>query len=364
MNLSFNGCAVTGQLFIVPANERTFIEDMKTFNFSEARSLKLKAVMGYDKHRVVEEGTCISDMVVSGFEHLFSKSLLKKDELDAMIVVTASPDYFLPQTSAVIHGKLGLKEDMLCLDITQGCCGYVTGLIEVFALLAQPEIKKVALITADVLSRKVSVKDRNSYPLVGDAAAITVIEKSSERNEIFANFKIDGSRAGALMIPAGAFRQPSTPETRILEDAGDNNFRAKDNLVMDGSAVFNFVMEEVPGLVASLLTKAKVSHDDVDYYLFHQPNRFMLEKLADAMNVPHEKMPSNVVEVYGNSSGSTIPAVIALNLSEEICQKTLKVCFAAFGVGLTWTSLLMNVGPMRFCETMEYVASAKDDVTA
>ncbi|MEG2184750.1 MAG: 3-oxoacyl-[acyl-carrier-protein] synthase III C-terminal domain-containing protein [Cloacibacillus sp.] len=354
MNLQFKGCAITGQLLIVPENERTFLEDMKTFNFSEARSLKLKAVMGYDKHRVVKDGTCVSDLVAAGFEYLFQKDFITKEELDAMILMTASPDHFLPQTSAVIHGKLGFKQDMLCLDITQGCCGFVVGLIEAFSLLSQPAINKVALVTADVLSRKVSQKDRNSYPLVGDAASITIIEKTTENHAIFANFKMDGSRCNALQIPAGGFRLPSTPETGIMEDTGDNNFRSKDNLVMDGSAVFNFVMEEVPGLIEALLGEADCTHSDVDYYLFHQPNRFMLEKLADAMNVSRDKMPSNVVEVYGNSSGTTIPAAIGLNLSDEICERTLKICFAGFGVGLTWTSVLMNVGPMKFCETFEY----------
>ena len=357
MDLFFNDCFITGQLLIVPQNERTFVEDMKEFNFSEARSIKLKAVMGYDKHRVVTHGVCVSDMVIDGFEYLFCKGLLNKEEIDAMVLVTSSPDHFLPPTTAIIHGALGLKEDMLCLDITQGCCGYIVGLIQAFSLLNQPSIKKIAVVTADVLSRKVSKKDRNSYPLIGDAASISIVERNNKSNVVRGNIKIDGSKNNALMIPAGGFRTPSTAETALLEDAGDNNYRSKDNLVMDGSAVFNFVMEKTPPMIKDLLEKSGMSLNDIDYFLFHQPNRFMLEKLADDMNVPYSKMPNNVVETYGNSSGTTIPAVIALTLSNKIRKNSYKVCFAGFGVGLTWTSLLLDLGPMDFCETLEFTNS-------
>lgn len=147
---------------------------------------------------------------------------------------------------------------------------------------------------------------------------------------------------------------PSCQETAVMEDAGDNNFRSKDNLVMNGTAVFNFVMEDVPPMINNLLFRADTSVANVDYFLFHQPNRFMLEKLADLMNIPHDKMPGNVVEVYGNSSSSTIPAVIALNIADSVCEKTYKVCFSGFGVGLTWGAILMELGSLEFCRTVEY----------
>jgi 3-oxoacyl-[acyl-carrier-protein] synthase-3 len=145
---------------------------------------------------------------------------------------------------------------MFCLDINQGCAGFVIGLIQAFMLLEQESIRKVVLINADVLSRKTSPKDRNSYPLVGDAASITIVERDPEDSTIHANLKMDGTRNEALMIPAGGFRMPSTPATAVLEDVGDNNLRAKDHLRMDGSAVFNFVQVEVPPLIESLLAFA------------------------------------------------------------------------------------------------------------
>jgi 3-oxoacyl-[acyl-carrier-protein] synthase-3 len=338
----------------VPANERTFIEEMKNFNFPESRSLKLKEVMGYDKHRVVEPGVCVSDLAVFGLEHLFKQGLLRPDEIDALILITQSPDYFMPPTSNVIQGRLNLKQDMLCLCINQGCAGFLIGLIQAFSLLEQESIRKVVVVNADVLSRKTSSKDRNSYPLIGDGASITVVESDPEDSVIHANLKMDGTRNDALIIPAGGFRLPSGPETAVLEDVGDNNLRAKDHLRMDGTAVFNFVQTEVPPLIESLLTFAGVSINAVDYFLCHQANRFMLQKLADKLKVPHAKMPSNIVEHFGNSSGATIPITIAFNLSTQLKNHDFQVCLSGYGVGLTWASMLMRLGRLTFCELVDY----------
>lgn len=354
MNFDFRHRKISGMLAVVPANERSFVEEMANFNFPLSRSLKLKNVMGYDRHRLVEGNVCASDLACFGMERLFHEGRLKREECDAMVVVTQSPDYFMPPTSSVIQGRLGLKQDMFCLDINQGCAGFLIGLFESFLLLHQASIAKVVLINVDVLSRKVSTKDRNSYPLIGDAASITVVERSEEAVPIRASLKMDGTRREALMIPAGGFRQPSSPETAVLEDDGAHNLRAKDHLRMDGSTVFNFVQVEVPPMVHDLLESAQVTVEDLDYFLFHQPNRFMLCKLAECMKVPYEKMPNNVVEHFGNSSGVTIPIAIAHNLRERILRERIRACLAGFGVGLTWASMLLELGPLEFCDLVEF----------
>ena len=279
--------------------------------------------MGNDKHRIVDGPICSSDLACFGLEHLFRNHLLSPDGFDALYVVTQSPDYLMPPTSSVIHGRLGLKHDIFCMDINQGCAGFVIGLLQSFLLLDQPSVNRVVLINVDVLSRKTSATDRNSYPLIGDAASITVIERTDDDDPIHATLKMDGSRREALMIPAGGLRLPSSPETAVVEEDGENNFRAKDHLRMDGSAVFNFVQVEVPPMIEELLRTAGATSEEIDFFLFHQPNRFMLQKLADKMKVPYEKMPNNIVEHYGNASGVTIPMAICHNLREHACRPAL-----------------------------------------
>jgi 3-oxoacyl-[acyl-carrier-protein] synthase-3 len=354
MNLKFRNSRISGILTVLPGNEITFEEEMENYNFPIAKSLKLKLAMGYNKHRVVKDGVCVSDLCVYGIQYLFDKGLLKKDDIDALVLVTQSPDHFMPPTSNIIQGRLQLKQDMLCMDINQGCAAFEVGLIQAFMLLEQESIKKVVLLNADVLSRKVSKRDRNSNPLIGDGASVTILEKSVDATEIFCNMKMDGSHADVLIIPAGGFRLPSTPETGMMVEDMNGNYRSKDNLVMKGDEVFNFVQTAVPPMISDLLDFAGCSKESVDYYMFHQPNKFMLQKLADKMGVPHAKMPNNVVENFGNASGVTVPTAITFNLGETLLTKRFKTCFAGFGVGLTWSSMLLELGPLDFCEMIDY----------
>lgn len=354
MNLVFEGRRIRGLVSIVPSNERRFVEEMAGFNFPTERSMKLKEVMGYDRHRIVDGSVCASDLAVFGLEHLFRSGCLRPDGFDALVLVTQSPDFFMPPTSSIVQGRLGLKSDLLCMDINQGCAGFVLGLVQGFLLLSQPAIETVVLVNVDVLSRKVSTRDRNSYPLIGDGASITVLERCDGTEPIHATVRMDGTRAEALMIPAGGFRQPSTAETAKLEEDADGNLRAKDHLRMDGSAVFSFVQVEVPRMIEALLGAAGKSKEDVEVFAFHQPNRFMLQKLADKMKVPREKMPNDIVERFGNASGVTIPLVLTYDLEDRLLRGTVETCFAGFGVGLTWASMLVRLGPLAFCEAIEY----------
>ncbi len=339
---------------MIPANEINYVDEMKNFNFPLAKSLKLKQIMGYEKHRIVEGEVCVSDLAVHGLQYLFDQGLLRKEDIDALILVTQSPDYFMPATSNVIQSRLNLKNDMFCLDINQGCAGFVIGLIQAFLMLEQDSINKVVLINGDVLSRKVSSKDRNSWPLIGDAASITIVEKSDAETVTYANLKMDGKNHTALIIPAGGFRTPSTSETSVMEDVGDNNFRSQDNLKMDGAAVFNFVQTEVPPMIEDLLGFSGINKEELDFYLFHQPNKFMLEKLADKLRIPYEKMPNNIVSNFGNASGVTIPTNITFNLGDKLLNNSYRVCLAGFGVGLTWSSMVMDLSQLDFCKMINF----------
>lgn len=353
MKLEYDGVRITGMLTVIPSNMRTFDEEMENYKASTARTKRLKAVMGYDRHHFVTDDTCTSDLAVFAMERLFQTGKLEKSDIGALILVTQSPDYFLPATSNVIHGRLGLAHDVYCLDINQGCAGFIIGLQQAFSILPQLSCKKAVLINADVLSRKVSKQDRNSWPLSGDAASVTIVEQGGD-DSIRGIIKMDGSRYDALIIPAGGFRQPSTSDTSILHDDGEGNLRSADNLCMQGGAVFNFMQTEVPPLIEEILDFAGKCKDEVDWYMFHQPNMFMVDKLADALGVPHEKMPSNIVTYFGNASGITIPTNICYNLGNKLLNDEYTICLSGFGVGLTWGGMVLRMGKLEFCEMAEY----------
>lgn len=354
MDLKFKNKKITGILTVLPANEVAFEDEIKNYNFTLKQSMKLKLVMGFNKRRVVKKGTTISDLSVYGLNYLFDNKLLNKNDIDALILVTVSPDHFMPATSHIIQGRLGLKEDMYCTDITQGCAGYPFGLNQAFMLLEQDEINKVVVVNADIMSTKVSKNDRSSRPIIGDGASITIVENDPNGKTIHGSVKADGKGANALIIPAGGFKLPSSDKTSKLIEDKSGNLKSLDHVEMKGDEVFNFVQKEVPPMIDNLLVKAGLTSEEIDYFMFHQPNKFMLQQLANQMGVAVMKVPNNVVENFGNANSVTIPTAITFNLGSRLKNESFLICMAGFGVGLSWASLILYLENLNFCEIINY----------
>ena len=352
MITKFSGKRISSMLGILPETIGYFEEEINNYAFPPKQTLRLKKLMGYDKHRLAKESSTVSDLAIYGIDYMIKNEWIRTEKIGAVVTVTLCPDFFVPHISNIIHDKFNLGTDVLCYDIAQGCCGFLVGLMQAFLLLEHMSDKKIILVNGDVLSHKVSKQDRNDFPLIGDGCAITIIENGGN-DSIYYEMNTDGSRGNALKIPAGAFRMPSTPDTAVMVDQGDGNLRSLDNMHMDGSGVFNFVQIEVPPMLARAFERENKTTDDFDWFLFHQPNRFMLQKLAEKANIPFDKMPMNLVENFGNPSGASIPLTAILNCKEELIYKDNKCCLSAFGSGLSWGVIFMNIGLLNHCEMIE-----------
>lgn len=352
MKAIIKGKRISGMLTVLPENEVYFEEEVGNYSFPEKQTLRLKKAMGYEKHRIAKPETASSDMCLYGLRYLFDKGLLKKEEIGALVCVTVTPDHLMPHISNILQGNLGLSTDVLGVDVMQGCCGFLLGLAQGFALLDYFPDKKVVLCNTDVLSHKVSKADRNSYPLVGDAATITVLENDREAADIYLRLDMDGAKRDVVVIPAGGSRLPCSAETGELKDDGEGNLRSLDNLCMNGSAVFQFVQTDVPPLIEDTLAWAGVTKEEIESFVCHQPNRFMLRKLAERLGVPYEKLPMNIVESFGNSSGATVPVTVCHNLADAIRERRMQVCLSAFGSGLAWGASVMELGDLDFCDVL------------
>lgn len=353
MKTVFHGKRISGLLGVLPERSVDFEEEVGNYTFPPKQTLRLQKVMGYKRHRVVKETTATSDLCCAGLGYLLDRGWLRREEIGGLVVATTSPDHFIPPVSSIVQGRLGLGPEVMCLDISQGCGAFLVGTIQALMMLDHLAGKKVVVMAADVLSRRTSPQDRNSYPLIGDGAGIGVVERDPRAGDIHAILYNDGSLGDALQIPAGGSRMPSTPETAVLRDQdGDGNLRALDHLVMKGADVFTFVQTRVPPLVEETLAYAGLGKEDIDWYLFHQPNRFMLRKLAEKLGIPYEKVPMNLVEEFGNSSGACIPILAAHNLSRELREGRFRCCLSAFGSGLTWGAMTMELGELDFCENI------------
>ena len=352
MKTRFHGKRITGLLGVVPETLACFQDEVSNYTFPAKQTLRLQKVMGFKTHRVAKTGTATSDLCVVGLDYLFKRKLLCKEEVGALIVACSYPDYFIPPVSSVLHGHFHFGKEVFCIDISQGCVGFLIALNEAFLLLEHMEPGKKAIVfAADVLSKKVSKQDRNSYPLVGDGAGIAIVENDANASDISVRIYNNGSARTALQIPAGGSRMPSTQETAIRRDMqGDGNLRSLDDLCMNGSEVFTFVQTEVPPMIEEILQDANLQKEEIDWFLFHQPNKFMLRKLAEKIGVPYEKMPMDLVENLGNSSGACIPINAAYALGEQLQTDKYTCCLSAFGSGLTWAAMTMELGELNFCD--------------
>ena len=351
MITKFKGKKITGILSILPENEYDYDEETKEIATIQTR--RLKKVMGLGKRRAAKADSTTSDFCIYGLNYLLEKNLIRKEEIGAIIVVGLTPDYFIPHIGNIIHGEFDLGKDVICVDIPQGCAGFMMGLMQAYMMLDIIGDKKVVLFNGDVLCRK-NPEDKIDEPTFGgDATTITIVENDSTAPEIYMNMYMDGKEREALIMHAGGYKMPRSEETSIPVDIGDGTYKSYDELWMDGSSVFNFVQREVPPLIEEILDYSGSTIEEIDWFLFHQPNKFMLQKLSDKIGIPYDKIPMNVVEKFGNSSGSTIPVNITYNLGEKLLNHTYKCCLSGFGAGLTWTSMVMNLGNLDFCEIME-----------
>ena len=210
MKTIFHGKKISGILTVLPETVSVFEDEVGNYTFPEKQTMRLKKVMGYKQHRVAKPETSSSDMSVYGMKYLLEKGLVDTKDVGAIICVTLTPDHFVPHTSNIIHGSFDFSQDVVCMDILQGCCGFLMGVMEGFSLLNYLPDKKVLLFNTDVISHKVSKSDRNSYPLVGDATTITVLENDPKASDMNFVLRSDSTRRDIVKIAAGGSRMPCT----------------------------------------------------------------------------------------------------------------------------------------------------------
>jgi 3-oxoacyl-[acyl-carrier-protein] synthase-3 len=349
---NLNNIKISGICGVVPANISRYDDELGNYSHSVESSLKLKKVMGYNEHRVVKGVTTISDMVIPAFKQLQSNGLIDTHDIDAIIVVTQTPDHLIPSTSSILHGKLGMKESCYCIDINDGCTGYLRGLFEASSLIRNSDSKKVLLITGDILSRKVSKNDRNSYPLVGDAVTLTILEYQNSPSDCPFELRSDGKGAFALTIPAGGMAIPACPFTSELNQDEDGNLRSLDHLVMKGRDVFTFTQTTV----LAFLDKFLKEHAAIkpESYFLHQANLFILDRISRKLKVDSEQLPTDVIRKYGNSSSATIPmAIVEKYRKIDFTVISELALLAGFGVGLTWGATILKIENLQFCNLIE-----------
>jgi 3-oxoacyl-[acyl-carrier-protein] synthase-3 len=313
--------------------------------FPEWQVEKIQSKTGIQERHIAGPDEFASDLAVAAARKLFDSGACAADGIDFLLYCTQSPDYFLPTTACIIQDRLGIPITAGAYDFNLGCSGYIYGLGQAEGLIASGQASRVLLITAETYSKFIHPGDRSVRTIFGDAAAATLIEAVEADSPLIGPFVYgtDGSGARNLIVPAGGIRQPRTAETAVASQDDQGNTRSRDNLFMDGSEIFTFTLSSVPSSVQRLLEKAGIGLDQVDLFIFHQANKYMLEHLRKWMKLPPEKFVV-VMSHCGNTVSSTIPIALKHAVDDGRARPGAVVMLVGFGVGYSWGATLLRVG--------------------
>ena len=336
---TINHSVIRGISSCVPQNR---IENMELEGFSKQELRKVVSMAGVNSRYVCDENTCASDLCAKAAEKLLQQLDWDPKSIDALIMVTQSPDYFLPSTACLVHRHLKLADTCAAFDIGLGCSGYPYGLYLANTMLNAGGIKRILLLHGETPSLFTHEEDRATILLFGDAGTATAIEYQQGAPESHYILQTDGEGYRDLIVPGGGYRN-RYPENPI------------DNYVsMNGSNVFNFTIQRVPQLINDSLELAKLEASDIDYFIFHQSNRFIMKHLMKRCGLEEEKVPLTLGE-FGNTGGPSVPLTICQGLSLPL-ESSKKMMLLGYGVGLSWASAIVDIAADTFMSHCIYDA--------
>lgn len=330
-----NNTKIKGISTVVPRKEVSLLDDKNLYNGDEKKIKRVINSSGFLNRRVTGKETMTSDLCFQAAEDLIEKLNTNKSSIDAVLFISYTNDYIMPATSYVLHKKLGLSENCICMDVPQACSGYVIGLYQ-SAMLLNSGCKKVLLLVGDSFSKFTDMFNNNSAPVFGDAGTATILEYCENAEPMYFNINSNGENYDALICENGGFRNP--PQKTDFYENGTYKYNAK----MDGGRIFEFTMNNITPNVQELLKFAKNTNNDFDYFIFHQANKFILENLARQLDFDINKMPMTTISKYGNQCGASIPCTISDVLRDTISSNKIKCLMSGFGVGLSWCSAIVS----------------------
>jgi 3-oxoacyl-[acyl-carrier-protein] synthase III len=316
-------------------NER----DVKQFEAGEIR--KVVEMSGVKQRRVVGDKLCASDLCVAAAEKLLERLQWDRASIGALIMVTQTPDYLMPSTACILQDRLGLSADCAALDVGLGCSGYPYGLWLATLMLSRPGVDRVLLLTGETPTRMCDTMDQSVVLLFGDAGSATAIERDERQKDdwVFA-LHTDGKGYRDFIVEGGGVRN------RFPDDMRDNYVR------MNGAGIFNFILKRIPSLVKDTLAAGQLTVADIDHFILHQANLFAMKHLAKKLSLPQDRMPV-VIDRFGNTGGPSVPLTITQGQLSLPRDRAAKLLLLAFGIGLSWSSALIDLDHEAILEHVE-----------
>lgn len=319
--------------------EKVMTNEELVRDFPEWSVEKIASKIGVDERRIAADDETAADLAYKAAENLFAQNKVKKEEIDFVLLCTQSPDYKLPTSACMLQHRLGLRTSIGALDFNLGCSGYVYGLALAKGLVAGGVAKNVLLLTAETYNKYLHKRDKGNRTIFGDAATASVI--STEGFAEIGEFSLgtDGSGAENLIVRTGMSRQPM-PAMDIKFDENGNPV-SSDYLYMNGSEIFSFTQENVPVVVKETLEKNGMSKDDIDLFVFHQANKYMLNFLRKKIKIEEERFYVDMQKV-GNTVSNSIPLALESAIQKGVLTEGMSVLISGFGVGYSWGGCILK----------------------
>jgi 3-oxoacyl-[acyl-carrier-protein] synthase-3 len=323
--------------FYVPKTELSNLE--LSNRYPEWSVEKISQKTGINARYIVSENISSSDLAFEACVNLFQKNDIDLSSIDFLILCTQSPDYLLPTTACILQNRLGLSKSIGAFDFNLGCSGYVYGLGIAEGLIKSKQANNILLVTAETYSKYINERDKSCMTIFGDAASATLIANYKSKNDYgyLGNFMYgtDGSGYDKFIISnkLSSFINFENKSIDVIDDDG-NFIRNNDNIWMDGKGIFEFTMDEIPRLLNNFLIKNNINIENVDLFVFHQANKYMLEMMRRKMNIPSDKFVI-CIENYGNTVSNTIPIALKEISNSELYKKSNNIILCGFGVGLS-----------------------------
>lgn len=352
-----SGVRIAGIANAVPNNVAVNEDSIEIFGEQIVR--RINETTGIESRHIASSDICTSDLCEAAMTTLLDDLSWERESIDLLVFVSQTPDYVLPATACSMHGRLGLAHHCVAFDVNLGCSGYVYGLWMASQLMQSGTFKRGLLAVGDTISRMVSPEDRASALLIGDAGSVTALEREDNASDMVFDLGTDGSGQDNLMVPAGGFRNPTTNQTQERTVREKNNIRSDNDVFMDGTRVFTFTLRTVPKTIETTLAEMGWEIEDVDSFVMHQANRYILNHLAKRMNIPDDKFPI-CMKNFGNTSGATIPITMTEMLSEQLTQSPQKLIMSGFGVGWSWGTVALTCGPIVISDLVSVTGTTRE----
>lgn len=299
--------------------------------------------VGIKNRYIASPDVCASDLCLDAAERLIAGLGWEKGSIDVLLFSSVTGDYKTPPTSAILQDRLGLPTSTFVLDTPMGCCGCMYAINVAGNLLSSGNVKRAILLVGDTAMRMGNANDKSRAPLFGDSGTAMALEYDTTAENIIIEFNTLGSSYNALMTPHGGYRFPIMQETSFKEeDFGNGIIRAPKDALINGMDVFSFAITRPALSVKKFIDDFNIDKgNDIDYFLIHQANKLIVDRLVKKLKLPQEKVPYNL-QKFGNLGGASIPILMVSEIADELQSRPLSLLCSSFGLGLTWGTMLLK----------------------